>query len=242
MNQDSAISLAQPALIAAPDIHAVIRTALQIVIKAWIQICREKLVTVEHRTSERRTAGRLYQRMVRAEQERTPRTPWVRIKAEVATFSSDELEVPDGWIDMEIVHNFSGEPDLRLECKRVSTTPADGPRDRAAYYIGDGVLRFVGDKYGRGHAWGVMLAFVIDGKSAAAASFMAARIAGYTKAPLHVCAPWAPEDRFGRSRHLFRTAHLQGGGPSRIQLLHLFLPFPPSASRPSCPSRVCGGT
>jgi len=44
-------------------------------------------------------------------------------------------------------------------------------------------------------------------------------------------APWSEEDRFGRSHHLFRTGHLQGGGPTRIELLHLFLPFPPSASQ-----------
>jgi len=231
MNHESAASIAQPTLIAAPDIYAVIQAALQIVIRAWIHISREGLLTVRHRTSEPRTAGLLYQRMRSVERLRKPRTPEMKIKCEVGTFSSDELEVPDGRIDIEIIYSLSDDPDLRLECKRVSTTPADDPRDRAAYYVGEGVLRFVGDKYGRRHSWGVMLAFVIDGKSAAAASFIAASIAGYTKAPLDLCAPWAQEDRFGRTRHLFRTVHLQGGGPHRIELLHLFLPFPPSASQ-----------
>jgi hypothetical protein len=231
MSHDPAISLARPGLIAAPDIYAVIQAALKIVIRAWIHICREQLLTVRHRTSEPKTAGLLYQRMKSVERERKPRIPEMKIKCEAATFSCDELEVPDGRIDIEIIYSLSDDPDLRLECKRVSTTPGDGPRDRADYYIGHGVLRFIGDKYGRGHSWGAMLAFVIDGKSAAAASFIAASIAGYTKAPLDLCAHWAQEDRFGRTRHLFRTEHLQGGGPHRIELLHLFLPFPPSASQ-----------
>jgi len=230
MSNDSAISLARPGLIAASDIRAVIQVALQIVIKSWIQICRERLLAVRHRTCEPRTAGLLYQRMILVEQARDPRTPPMKIKCEVATFSGDELEVPDGRIDIEIIYSLSDDPDLRLECKRVSTTPGDGPRDRADYYIGEGVLRFVGDKYGRGHSWGVMLAFVIDGKSAAAASFVATSMAAYRKAPLDLCAAWSQEDRFGRSRHLFRTEHLQGGGPQRISLLHLFLPFPPLSS------------
>jgi len=186
MNYETAVSIAQPTLIAAPDIYAVIRAALHIVIGAWIQICRERLLTVEHRTSEPRTAGLLCKRMRSVERLRKPRMPAMKIKPEVGTFSCEDIELPDGRIDIEIIYSLSDEPDLRLECKRVSTTPGDGPRDRADYYIGDGILRFVGDKYGRGHAWGVMLAFVIDGKSTAAASFIATSVAGYTKAPLNL--------------------------------------------------------
>jgi hypothetical protein len=228
MSNDSAISLARPDLVAEPDVHAVIQAALQIVIRSWIRICRERLLTVKHRTSEPKTAGLLYQRMRAVEQGRNPRTPPMKIKCEIATFSGDDLELPDGRIDIEIIYSLSDDPDLRLECKRVSTTAGDRPRKKADYYIGEGVLRFVGDKYGRGHSWGVMLAFVIDGKAAAAASFISASLAGYKKAPLGLCAPWSREGRFGPTRHLFRTEHLQGGGPERISLLHLFLPFPPS--------------
>jgi hypothetical protein len=150
----------------------------------------------------------------------------MKVKAEVGTFSADSLEVPDGRIDIEIIYSLSEEPDLRLECKRVSATASDRPTALARYYVDGGVLRFVGDKYGRGHAWGVMIAFVIDGKFAGAATMIANQVAGYRNdAPPHVCRDWRREQRFGRHRHLFNTQHARAGGGERIELLHLFLPF-----------------
>jgi len=224
---DNRQTISTPGLIAAADIHAVLEAALRIVVQAWVAIRRASELTDEHRTSEPRTAGCLYWRMCEVERNRHPRLPPMKIKAEIGTFSAELLEVPDGRIDIEIVYSLSDEPDLRLECKRVSATASDRRAKLAQYYVDGGVLRFVGGKYGRGHAWGVMVAFVIDGRFADAATTIAEYIADYhNEAPPHLSREWQPETRFGRHRHLFNTRHIQGCGPRQIDLLHLFLQFP----------------
>ena len=125
MKKPSAITLSTPHLIAVPDIYAVIQAALKVVIRSWIGICRERLLTPQHRSNEPRTAGLLYHRMKAVERERDPRKPPMKIKCEVGTFSAGELEIPDGRIDIEIIYSLSDDPDLRLECKRVSTSAGD---------------------------------------------------------------------------------------------------------------------
>ena len=224
---DNRQTVSTPAFIAADDIYAVLEAALRIVIQAWRMIRRESMLTDEHRTSETRTAGCLYWRMREVERNRHPRRPPMKIKAEVGTFSAELREVPDGRIDIEIIYSLSDGPDLRMECKRVSATVSDGHTHLAREYVDQGVLRFVGDKYGHGHVWGIMIAFVIDGAFADAASIIAEYVAEYRNhAPSHLSRAWRAETRLGRHRHLFNTQHVQGRGPQHIDLLHLFLPFP----------------
>ena len=224
---DDRQTVSTPMFIDAHDIHAVLEAALRIVVQAWVAIRQDSELTDDHRTNEPGIAGLLCRRMREVEKNRAPRRPAMKVKAEVGTFSAASLEVPDGRIDIEIISSLSDESDLQLECKRVSTTASDRCTDLARYYVDGGVLRFVGGKYGRGHAWGVMIAFVIDGRFAEAATMIADYVAQYQNdAPPHVCRDWRREQRFGRHRHLFNTQHLRAGGGERIELLHLFLPFP----------------
>jgi len=212
-----------PQLIPEEDFLAVIEAVLRIVVLAWIRIRRARSLTDAHRRLENNTAGLLYHQMVLAERERQPRIPRFKIKAEVGTFSS-ALEVPDGRIDVEVVYSLGDDPDLRLEYKRVSSTPGDDPTRLAREYVAEGVLRFVSDKYGRGHRWGVLVAFVIDGFFEPTVEIVAEKISTYRSD--HLASPWQAENRFVPRRHLFSTGHWQGGGPRKIRLLHLFLPFP----------------
>lgn len=214
-----------PRLIPEEDFLAVIEAVLRIVVLAWIRLRRAGSLTDFHRHQENNTAGLLYHQMVLAEREREPRIPPVKIKPEVGTFS-DELEVPDGRIDVEVVYSLGDDPDLRLEYKRVSSTPTDDPTGLAREYVAEGVLRFVHDKYGRGHRWGVLVAFVIDGLFEPTVEIVAEKVSTYRNNPHHLTGPWQPEGRFVPRRHLFSTEHFQGGGPRKIRLLHLFLPFP----------------
>ena len=232
---DNRQTVPSPSFIDATDIHAVLEAALRIVVQAWVAIRRASELTDEHRTREPRTAGCLYWRMCEVERNRHPRLPPMKIKAEVGTYSAELLEVPDGRIDIEIIYSLSDEPDLRLECKRVSATASDRRAKLAKHYVDEGVLRFVGDKYGRGHAWGVMIAFVIDGRFADTATMIDEYIADYhNEGPAHLSREWQPETRFGRHRHLFNTQHIQGGGPHGIELLHLLLPFPRRKRQQRC--------
>ncbi len=217
------VSEATPALYELADLETVLEAALRIIVRAWTRIRRQRLLSPAHRRDEPRIAGLLYHWMVHEERQRQPRRPQMKIKSEVGTHSAGELEIADGRIDIEIIYSLGDEPDLRLECKRVSASTEDDRADLARYYVSGGVLRFVGDKYGRGQAWGVLLAFVVDGRFMAAARFIAEYVT--RDDPDHLLTGFEPAGR-SPHRHLFETRHWQGRSDQRIRLLHLFLPFP----------------
>jgi hypothetical protein len=212
-----------PQLLAPPDILAVIGAVLEIVARAWERVRQEGVLAETHRHDERATAGLLRQRMVILELERSPRIPKMKIKPEVGVTAEDGRTVV-GSIDIEVIYSLGDEPDLRLECKRVSTVEGDDPTSLARYYVGHGVLRFVG-KYGWGHTWGMMIGFAIDGNADAAALLIARYVREYKNEPAHLLRDWAEEKRFGPYPYLFNTLHRKSGD-SRIELLHFFLPFP----------------
>jgi hypothetical protein len=212
-----------PQFLPTSDILAVIGVVLRIVAEAWDRVLRDRALNEAHRHNERATAGLLRHRMILVERKRNPRSPGMIIKAEVGVTSEDE-EVVVGSIDIAIIYSFGDEPDLHLECKRVSSTKGDDDKRLAREYVAQGVLRFVG-KYGRGHAWGVMVGFVVDGNAEGAAKLIAEKITQYKNEPPHVLRDWAPEARFGPHLNLFNTRHRKVGG-SPIELLHVFLPFP----------------
>ncbi len=212
-----------PQFLAARDILAVIEAVLRIVAGAWDRVLRECALSETHRHDEPTTAGLLRARMIAVEAERSPRRPPMKIKPEVGVPSEDQ-ETVVGFIDIEIIYSLGDEPDLRLECKRVSSTKEDDPRRLANRYVRTGVLHFVG-KYGRGHAWGIMIGFVVDGNAESAALLIARYVAKYPNEPPHLLRDWCEETRFGACRHLFNTRHRKSDG-SPIELLHFFLPFP----------------
>lgn len=212
-----------PQFLAATDVLAVIEVVLRIVAEAWERVLRECALSETERHDEPRTAGLLRARMIAVEAERSPRRPPMKIKPEVGVTSEDQ-ETVVGFIDIEIIYSLGDEPDLRLECKRVSSTKEDGPTRLANRYVRTGVLHFVG-KYGRGHAWGIMIGFVVDGNAESAALLIARRVAKYANEPTHLLSDWCEEARFGAYRHLFNTRHRKSDG-SPIELLHFFLSFP----------------
>jgi hypothetical protein len=218
---------ATPRFVAEADLLAVIGAVLAVVADAWGRVLGEEAIGESQRHDEVTTAGILRRRMVIVERERKPRQPAMKIKPEVGVTAEDQ-ETVVGAIDIEIVYSLGDEPDLRLECKRVSSTAEDDPKALARYYVREGVLRFVG-KYGWGQAWGIMIGFVIDGNADGAAALIARYVRKYRNRPAHLISDWAVEPRFGPHRHLFNTRHRKSGG-SPIELLHFFLPFPPKPS------------
>ncbi len=217
-----------PQLLGPPDILAVIGAVLEIIAGAWERVRQDGVLAETHRHDEPATAGLLRQRMVVVERERSPRIPNLKIKPEVGVTAEDGQTVV-GSIDIEVIYSLGDEPDFRLECKRVSSMEADDPAGLARYYVGHGVLRFVG-KYGWGHTWGMMIGFAIDGNSEAAALLIARYVKEYKNEPSHLLRDWAEEKRFGAYPYLFNTLHRKSGD-SEIELLHLFLPFSAAVRR-----------
>ncbi len=207
----------------AADMLAVIAVALRIVAAAWQNILANQELKQHHLNDEPKTAGLLRRRMVEAEKQRSPRKPAMKVKGEVGVYADDKEE-PVGSIDIEIIYSLGDEPDLHLECKRVSRAEQYGPNALARYYVSGGVLRFVG-KYGQRQSWGIMVALVIDGDINPAADLIARYIKDYKNEPKHLIRDWQAEKRFGLQGGLFNTLHRHLDGSS-IELLHMFLPFP----------------
>lgn len=221
---DITVVATRPQLLDDGAYDAVVSAALQVAVRAWRRIRRLSLLTDEYRRDEPRTAGLLRNEMVRIERARSPRVPPFKIKAEVGTLSQENVEVPDGSIDIEIIVSLRDDPDIRLECKRVSASVHDDRARLCSLYVSEGVVRFVRDHYGRGQRLGVMVGFVIDGNCADATRL----INGYLDASGEyiVAKPWSKELRFGRHRHLFSSRHGSHTSTREIDILHLLLPFP----------------
>ncbi|MCD4726101.1 MAG: hypothetical protein K8R46_00425 [Pirellulales bacterium] len=212
-----------PEFLSPEDILAVIEAVLIIAVEAWRRVLADGKLNDTHRRNERKIAGLLRHCMILVEGERSPRQPEMLILPEVGVTAEDE-EMVIGSIDIQIFFSLRDASGLRLECKRVSSTTKDDCATLARRYINTGVLHFVG-KYGRGNAWGVMVAFVIDGNVAASAALIGSYIAQYKNQPRHVLRDWTKETRFDLHGNLFKTCHRKLDG-SPIELLHLFLPFP----------------
>lgn len=227
----STLSLTPAHLFSSEEIDAalqrVISAILELSAEAWAAICKAGELKDEHRKCEVRTTGLLRNRML---QIKHLQGSWsavkFKIKIEVGSQSQPDLQVPDGSIDIEVIYSLEDDPDFRIECKRVSNSTQHRRDHLAREYIKEGVLRFVEDKYGRGHRWAAMFAYAVDGDAEGSSARIGQYVARYKVKETRTYEPWCRETRFGNHDFLYRTGHLQGNNRSRICLLHFFLPFP----------------
>lgn len=225
------LSVTEPNLLDPAFVEETLRRVIEAVLdlagQAWGKLLSAGEMEERHRRDEVSTRGLLYKRMERMRASRCQfRGTLFRLKTEVGSYSSEEQEVPDGSIDIEVIHRWGEDFDFRIECKRVSSSKEDHPKYLAREYINEGVLRFVTDKYGRGHKWAAMFAFAVDGNAEGSSLLIKKYVETYKTGETRVCEPWRRETLFPRQRHLFRTGHHQGEMMASIRLLHLFLPFP----------------
>ena len=141
--------------------------------------------------------------------------------------SSPDAPTRDVELDIVILYAWQGIRSISVECKRVSNSVSDGRAALARDYVDGGVRRFVDGRYERNQAVGLMYGFVLDGDCEASIALIAAYMIKRDTHPPHTFRAWRNETRFGPHANLFSTQHHQYGGPQLIELLHLFLPFPP---------------
>jgi len=197
----------------------VVATLLNITVAAWPHLCQSK--RVGPRNKEDDITDRLRWEMV-AEKKRRDPPPQLRFERETQR-DDPQMRYRKGRIDVFVVYSFDEADYFAMECKKVT----DRHKRRANYYIQEGVCRFSSGKYGPGHPYGAMIAFVNEGTAEAAAAFLRERVLAFDENATRIRTTWGwrAETRFGDVPHLYSTKHGQEGTTNTILLLHLFLPF-----------------
>ena len=126
-------------------------------------------------------------------------------------------------VDIAVIVGHDRAAYLAYECKRLNVTGADGARrSQAGSYVGgDGMMRYVTEKYAEGLPVGCMMGYVMDGDL----DFARARIRAAmtrSRAMLGLQGDLRAQDPIGRFQR-FATDHVSGG--KSIEILHALLPF-----------------
>ncbi len=158
--------------------------------------------------------------------EKTRRGLHLRFEGDGATWTEDDPPKKIGEVDIKVMfaHSWRDEDSyLGLECKRLG----QAPRLRRLFgrYVSEGVMRFVTGKYSRGHRWGMMVGYVIDGCVSAAARRLRATICR-ARVRAAMVEGLAPARDIAPIRHLYGTWHKQRKTNIPIRLLHYLFPLP----------------
>ena len=201
-------------------IEDVVTTVLDITVTAWPHLCEGR--GISRTAKENDITNRLRWEMVAEKKRRNP-IPQLRFERETQR-DDPKKKHPTGLINVYVVYSFDEENYFAMECKKVT----DRHARRADYYVREGVCRFSIGKYGIGHPYGAMIAFVTRGTAEAAAGFLEKKVVDFDKnaTRLKTTWGWRTETRFGNVPSLYSTKHGQQGTSNTILLLHLFLPFP----------------
>lgn len=154
--------------------------------------------------------------MIRAK--RTLGTPHVQIHGE---HELDDMDTSGpkilGRVDITLRfrHQFSDENAyVAVECKRV----AAGDNGLNGLYVTEGVSRFTGGQYSKGHAWAFMLAYVIALPASEIIDFINRKISK----TYGIGADLQPAGHHPSSLAIRQSELLQGGGHV-IRLMHVFV-------------------
>ena len=128
---------------------------LRILYDAWPATAADSRVTKT--TDEDSISNVLRWQMVDAKNRLVP-VPDMRFEREPQS-DDPELDNPLGLIDIKVLYTWHDETYLTMECKRITSTE----NSLALKYVRNGINRFASGKYSPGHAFGIILGYVICG-------------------------------------------------------------------------------
>jgi len=201
-----------------PLLSDVIASFLLIVRDAWKRLVRQGPLAPSGVNAERTITDRLMPMLLDEKEAHLGLRSWPRIEDQAATRSHLGVPKPEGVIDFKIIFSADEREYFGLECKRVGASD----KDLARYYLDEGVRRYVDAKYGPGHAWGGLLAVVVDGDLPAAVATIASWL-DFRKSECVWKGDWVIETCFGPIPDLYRSSHVQSGQSEPMRLLHLFV-------------------
>lgn len=133
----------------------VMRTALQILHKAWPAVAADSRVT--RSANEDAITDILRRRMSDIKRAMTPPTDMRFERESQSDATEDETDL--GLIDIMVCYTWNEQTYFVIECKRIWSTD----NTLALKYVRKGTNRFASGKYSAGHAFGAMVGYVLCG-------------------------------------------------------------------------------
>lgn len=132
-----------------------------------------------------------------------------------------ELDTPLGLIDIMVSYTWDESTYLTMECKRIISTE----NSLALKYVRNGINRFASGKYSPGHAFGIVVGYVICGNPDGCVDRVSKTLASEPESETGYDSGfgWQADKKLVESRELFKTRHRQQLHENTIELVHCFL-------------------
>lgn len=110
---------------------------------------------------------------------------------------------------------------LTMECKRITSTE----NSLALKYVRNGINRFASGKYSPGHAFGIVVGYVICGNPDGCVDRVCKTLTGEPKSETGYDSGfgWQTDKKLVEGCELFKTRHSQQVSQNTIELVHCFL-------------------
>ena len=132
-----------------------------------------------------------------------------------------ELDTPLGLIDIMVSYTWDESTYLTMECKRVTSTE----NSLALNYVRNGINRFTSGKYSPGHAFGIIVGYVICGNRTGCVDRVRNTLKKEPESETGYDAEfgWHADDKLVEGQRLFKTRHNQSAHNNVIELFHAFV-------------------
>ena len=132
-----------------------------------------------------------------------------------------QLDTPIGLIDIMVSYTWDESTYLTMECKRITSTE----NSLALKYVRNGINRFSSGKYSPGHAFGIVVGYVICGNPDGCIKRVRKSLAKEPVAETGYDSDfgWQSDKKLVKGFELFRTRHYQSAHANVIELVHSFL-------------------
>jgi len=196
--------------------RAIVILALRILYDAWPATAED--VGVTRTTDEDSISNVLRWKMVDAKNRLDP-VPEMEFLREPQSDRA-ELDTPLGLIDIMVSYTWDESTYLTMECKRVTSTE----NSLALKYVRNGINRFANGKYSPGHAFGIVVGYVICGNPTGCVDRVRDTL---EKEPVLATGydadfGWLEDDMLVEGQRLHRTRHNQSAHNNTIELIHAF--------------------
>lgn len=198
---------------------SVLCTAVKILHRAWPDVVKDSIVSSS--PHEDKITDVLRRRMSDIKKSMQPR-PAMRFERESQSDAAeDDTEL--GLIDIMVCYTWNEQTYLVIECKRISSSD----NSLAKKYVEQGVARFASGKYSAGHAYGVMVGYVLCGapKKCTAAIRDELTTASATLTGYDSDHGWKLTKRIDKAIPVGLTRHSQSGHRFKISLVHSTVEF-----------------
>lgn len=196
--------------------QSIVILTLQILYDAWPATAADSRVNCD--SKEDSITDVLRWKMSEAKNRLDP-VPQMRFERESQSDRTQQ-DTPTGLIDIMVSYTWDESNYLTMECKRVRSDE----NSLALAYVRNGVNRFASGKYAPGHAFGIVVGYVICSNPAGCVERVRAALEKEPAVDSGFDAKhgWQPDKRLLTASNLYRTRHTQRALKNHIQLLHSF--------------------